>query len=308
MTKSGWKFFLVVLFICALVISLDPILARAQSGFELFFDPAQVSLDKGDTETIGIKVINGSNVNAYDLTVIYDEEIVALSSWAHGDYLSNLAIVFSENAPGQFHIAVTQLATPAVSGDGLLLNLSFKGEMPGVTTLIFQDTEFYSPQGIAMSPELSEGVVIVATVPSATKTIHPTLTSSPFYTFTPTRTLTPSNTLTRTPKFTVTGVQTDASFHFSETESFKTSPDLTEVVVNTSDSISVISTGMPDLFSAFASTDSDSPLVEERPQPVDHRKTDSQSLLNIILWSFASFLIIAILALTYLLFVRKRRI
>lgn len=308
MTHIGRKCTLLLLIVSMLVIVMKPAQVHAQENFELYFEPGEITINSGNDKSIGIMVNNGSAVNAYDLTVIYDEEIATLVSWSHGTYLSNLAIVIYENEPGRLHIAATQLATPGVSGDGALLNLVFKGELEGVTTLSMQDVEFFTPQGSGMTPALTDGVVVVSQDlnPSATPTRTQTVTPSFTVTPTRTRTSTPNAALTSTalnPIILKTNTPSSSPMMNPVTASTRTASTGAVVIPNTTKKSS---TGTPaaSLLTTTAGT-VNSPIDKTRTDIVQD-EMDSRSTLNFVLWSVAVLLTSTIFALTYLLTVRKR--
>lgn len=262
----------------------------------------------GGTETIKIAVENGMNVNAYDLTVLYDSDKVSLASWSHGAYLSNVAVVFYENEPGRLHIAATQLATPGVSGDGILLNLVFSGNNEGVSVLALADVEFYDPDGNGVAPEVAEGYLNVM---QAAPGLTPTYTVTPNLSPTPTRSHTATKTSTPTPFWTSTSVPSQTPFQFT--------------AATISGQVVTLTPGNP--ISDPAST---SPVITDAPAPrvtttlqagntkpgdaVGQENDRGDALekdgtlkwVNTILWVFAFLLVSAIIAFIYLIFIRKK--
>ena len=115
---------------------------QAQNETILNIEPADVELDLDSSATASVEVINGSNLNAYDITISYDPGILNLESWSHGSYMSNLAVLINENQPGKLHLVVIQLARPGVSGNGTLLNLVFKGVSIGTSEIYIENAEF----------------------------------------------------------------------------------------------------------------------------------------------------------------------
>lgn len=316
MKQLGQKLSSLLIFVCVLVLLIKPAQVRAQENFELYFEPDEITLNLGETEIIGITVSNGNDVNAYDLTVTYDDEIATLISWSHGNYLSNLAVMFYENEPGRFHIAATQLATPAVSGDGILLNLVFKGEVPGMTTLSLMEVEFYTPQGTGMTPELSDGVVTVTVAPYPTDTPVPTKSVTPGVSLTPTRTLTPTHTITRTPYATTQSTAFVATIQHTRTQSLsqltesafkKSQTALADAVENPLSPTGIPSIGTTDPSLLNTPDGSEDPPISKTGPVNSQGENDSLSMLNIVLWAIAFLMIIAIFVFAYLLTVRKRR-
>ncbi|MHB8194105.1 MAG: cohesin domain-containing protein [Bellilinea sp.] len=189
--------------------------ARAQSGTTLLLLPEDSALFLNSTKSINLAVLGGVDVNAFDVTILYDPQVLALESWVYGSYLSSLWRVYLENEPGEFHLAVTQLAQPGVSGDGVLLTFVFKGLGEGVSALEITNAEFSSPTGFSTKPLTEDALLTVngptktpteTAVPSLTPTASSTLTRTPSPTATRTAygAFTATRTLTRTPSPTAT--------------------------------------------------------------------------------------------------------
>ncbi len=182
----------------------------------LSVDPQQTVVPVGTEFVLELKVTGGDEVNAFDVTVNYDSYLLTLINWAHGDYLSNLALMTVVNEEGVLQVAATQLATEAASGDGVLLRLFFRSDFAGANNVEIVDATFANPQGVKAFPELEngtvEGIAAPTYTPTATATATPTITRTPFptNTFTPlpsptqTATFVPTDTLTPQPTATYT--------------------------------------------------------------------------------------------------------
>lgn len=159
-------------------INLTPLRVNAQSGAQLVIDPALININPGNLAYIDLKVIDEVRVNAFDLKVTYNPAVLSLESWTLGDYLSNLAQVKKVQEPGLLRLVYTQLATPPVSGDGILLQLVFKGIGVGNATVGLETVSFADPEGNLTYPQLTNGVIIVQSnvSPTTTPTTTPTLT------------------------------------------------------------------------------------------------------------------------------------
>lgn len=175
-------------------------------GTTLSVFPAQNSVALKGTTQVNLVVTDGSNLMAFDIVVEYDSDIVSLVEWVHGDYLSNLAIVYKVETPGLFHLACTQLATAPVSGSGDLLTFTFQGESPGITSIAISQAEFSDGLGNLSNPTIINGSLTVVNAPPATQTA--TLTPQPTATFSLTATATPLKTATPTPLMTATSTKT----------------------------------------------------------------------------------------------------
>jgi len=172
--------------------------AGAQSAARLTVTPPSSQVPVGSDLLIELTVTNGVDVNAFDLTVTYDPGVLTLNSWAHGGYLKNLAVVSEVNQPGSLRLAATQLASPPVSGDGVLLKLNFRAAAAGASPVTIARAEFASSTGAKIEPERVDGTVTAVSAPTFTATATATATA--------TRTPTPTATLTATPTRTWTTV------------------------------------------------------------------------------------------------------
>jgi hypothetical protein len=183
-----------------LVLGVALLLARplpsvkGQSTASVAVTPAKSQVPLGNAITVRLAVNGGENVNAFDVTVDYDAGLLALADWAHGDYLSNLAVVKETNEPGRLRIAATQLATPAVSGDGILLELHFNTKSAGLAQIEISEAIFATPTGTEFFPNWVGGEVSVTNDP--TYTPIPSITPTPLSTHTATATQSPTQTST----------------------------------------------------------------------------------------------------------------
>ena len=166
---------------------------HAQSGTVLALSPEESSLPLGNEVLLELTVKAGM-LNAFDLTLSYDPAVLALESWSHGDYLSNVAVVKKVEEPGLLRIAATQLARPAVSGDGVLLELTFSSTALGESRIEIVEAVLADTHGNKITPETEAGLVSVIQAPTFTHTPTPTRTPTTKPTLTPTatRTLTSS--------------------------------------------------------------------------------------------------------------------
>jgi hypothetical protein len=151
----------------------------------LFVTPEHADVPLGNQVQVAVEVYLGLNINAFDLTLIYDPDVLSLESWAHSDYLSNLANVKVEDEPGRLRIAATQLAQPAVSGDGELLILTFDTVSAGPSAIDWVEAILSDSQGNKTEPVLDGGSVEVLVAATYTPTPTPTHTPTPKPTITP---------------------------------------------------------------------------------------------------------------------------
>ena len=182
--------------------------ARAQTGPRLSVQPPESQVPVGNDLSIDLVVTNGVDVNAFDVTVTYDPNVLTLKDWAFGDYLSNLAVVSQVNQPGSLRVAATQLARPPVSGDGALLTLNFRAQAAGVSPVTITRAEFASGTGAKTEPERVNGTVMALVAPTFTPTVTVTATPTRTPTPLPTVTLTSMPTATAATIFTPTSMAT----------------------------------------------------------------------------------------------------
>lgn len=183
----------------------------AQSSPLLSVQPPSSEVRLDSTTTVLLYVTSGVDVNAFDVAFTYDAQKLSLQAWAHGGYLSNVAVVYLENQPGRFRLAATQLGRPGVSGDGTLLTFVFLGVASGLADISITHASFSSPTGVSTAPLTQDGSLTVSALtatPSGTPTITSTFTATPtaIPTITPTLTPTPTTIVstTETPRATLT--------------------------------------------------------------------------------------------------------
>jgi len=195
---------------------------EAQNDSLVSISPAESQLAIGMEVVLKVVIENGVDVNAFDVILTYNEDLLRLESWAYGDYLTNLADIPVDEEPGMIQIWNTQLATPPVSGAGVLIVLTFEGLADGVSAITLTRAELSDPQGNEMLPAVRDGSVAVGNAEEnpATATPTPTSTSTTTATIVINNTPTPTNpsastgypdsgTPTRAPTRTQqTGVQT----------------------------------------------------------------------------------------------------
>lgn len=186
---------LALILLVSLLLAALPLPVLAQGGTVLAVDPAQASVEVNEQREIHLFVTGADNLNAFDVQVEYDSDLLSLAKWEFGDLLSNLAVVKRDDLPGSFRLVATQLATPGVSGEGVLLKLTFSGKQTGSSAITITKAEFARSEGGLSLPELEHGsMTIIPAQPTATPTRTPTATLAP--TATATATFAPSATAT----------------------------------------------------------------------------------------------------------------
>ena len=196
---------LVLILLVGLLFVGLPLPVLAQGGTVVAVDPVQSNVEVNGLREIHLLVTGADNLNAFDVQVEYASGLLTLASWEFGDLLSNLAVVKRDDLPGSFRLVATQLATPGVSGDGVLLKLFFSGKQTGTSAITITKAEFARSDGGLSLPERRNGsITVIPAQPTATATATPTATFTP----TATATLTPTTTATLTPTATQTATGT----------------------------------------------------------------------------------------------------
>jgi general secretion pathway protein D len=109
----------------------------AAPAAQLHFDPANASLNVGDSATIGVSVSNVSNLYSIPLLIHYNPAVIRVEEVRDGGFLSGgnqqIAIVQRiDEQRGEIIVSATrQPNTPGVSGSGTLLGLVVRGVAPG---------------------------------------------------------------------------------------------------------------------------------------------------------------------------------
>ncbi len=142
------RFALILMLAAGWLVHLAPAAVEAQASATLLILPAESEVFLNNSKTINLVVLGGVDVNAFDVTIRYDPQVLTLESWEYGDYLSSLARVYLRDDPGEFRLAATQLARPGVNGDGILLTFTFKGTGEGSSAIDIAAATFSTPGGV----------------------------------------------------------------------------------------------------------------------------------------------------------------
>lgn len=185
-----------------LILCFTP--ANAQFEPVLSLEPTFYSVQVGEQVTLELAVTDGRDVNAFDITLVYDQAYLDLDEWSHGGYLNGLSCLHLVNQPGLLELACTQIARPPVSGDGVLLRLVFDSLAAGYSPVDLTEAIFADPMGVKTYPERVGSVIEIRPLPTLTRTS--TLTST--VTATPTVTPTQTDTQAPTTDFTATSSAT----------------------------------------------------------------------------------------------------
>lgn len=147
----------------------------AQDRAVLAVEPMMGSVEMNGQEQLRFVVSGAQNLNAFEVRVNYDADLLSVGAWEFGDLLSNLALVRLDDEPGSFRIVATQLATPGVSGNGVLLKLTFRGKALGTSPITIAKAEFARSDGGTSSAEVRNGTLtVIEGSPTTTFTSIPT--------------------------------------------------------------------------------------------------------------------------------------
>ncbi len=133
----------------------------------LRFVPEQVSLNVGQTATVGIVVENADDLFSIPLLLQYDPKVISVEEVRHGGFLSGgtqeIAIVQRiDPERGQAIISATrQPNTAGVSGTGTLVGIVVKGLAPGNASLSIVQVNARNSQQKPIPMVSSEGAVRV---------------------------------------------------------------------------------------------------------------------------------------------------
>lgn len=198
--------------------------ALAQGGTGVAVSPASASVAQGATTAIAINVSNVVSLSAYELHLQFDPNILEVTQLAHGGFIAADFTTQNtfDNISGTIDYGVSQLGKPGVSGNGALLQITFRGKATGTSTVGYRTNVVAAPSGVLLADANGNGITttlaagsVTVTGPAATPTVTPTVavptpTATPTLGPTPTSTVTPTvgPTPTRTPTATATPTST----------------------------------------------------------------------------------------------------
>lgn len=166
---------LVIMLLLALSLAVPRTDLRAQSRTVLTLSPRDPGLILGGFSTVDLFVHNAEQVNAFDIELVYDPNVLTLNSWAHGDFLGDpdqIHNISLENNPGSFRLAAVKLGFSWISGDGKLLTFTFQGTGSGVSDLTLADSTLANVDSTAVVPECEPGQIYVYSDPSTLPVYH----------------------------------------------------------------------------------------------------------------------------------------
>lgn len=316
----------VVLILFTLLMGIPPVKSvNAQQGTLVLVMPESTSLKVGETGTVMVDVINGMDLNAYDIIILYDAAVVSLDSWSHGTYFSSPVVVYKNSVPGCLQLAATQVGKPGVSGDGTILNLVFRGVAEGVSEIVLGQAQLVTYSNELVLPETGNGFITVSQYVSptftTTHTSTPTNTAMPTSTRQFTSTVTPTKTytpiITSTPKLEDTPkpefTQTITVVNLSSAlptiglveETATKSPDATsgQQVTHAADGVA---TGQTAVVGGTGEEATINGGQQNKPQNVNKNEDEIKSGMNTLLWVGAVLLVVILLAMVFHILENKK--
>lgn len=150
---------LIFLLVCSLIgpfFAVEP--AQAQiTGLSIVPNEGELILNSSNSITLDIDVTNAVELMGFDVSFSYDPSMLKLVAWGHGGMLTSLYSLRVINNPGYLRLAFTQFGVPAVSGDGVLLRLTFGGVGVGSSAVTITNAVFAAPSGAKTYPLLQQG-------------------------------------------------------------------------------------------------------------------------------------------------------
>jgi hypothetical protein len=188
--------------------------AMLQGSATVSLDPSDPEVDVGDTVDVEVVVEDVVDLYYVELYVTYDPGLLEVVDAdpdtdgiqiEAGTFLGEDATVDANEASQEDGdlLFIQEADTDAVSGDGTLATITFRGKAPGTSDIIIDDQVLY-PQDVtadAITATVQSGTITVVGDVTATVTVEGSATPSPAATALPTYTPKPSPaaSLTDTP-------------------------------------------------------------------------------------------------------------
>jgi hypothetical protein len=150
-----------------LSISLvDSVDAAGETMVSISPEYSEIFLNGDNQTAVSVTITDAVDINAFDIIITYDEEVAILTDWSHGGFLRNLICLITTNNPGYFRLVCAQNASPGVSGDGVLLNLTFAGVSKGQTQVSLEKAELSNKDNELILPTVQDGWLTTTYDPS----------------------------------------------------------------------------------------------------------------------------------------------
>lgn len=210
--------------LCALAaLSLDPHAAAAAPAGTITMNPANTSMNVGDTTAVTLDITGGANIHSVRLGISFNAAVVQIID---ADAVAPGVQILPGPFPGQDGVdgtVVQNLVSSGiinyqftlnglneVSGDGTVATIQLHGLAAGSADLSWTVTQISDANGGTTSMNGASAIVLVggAQAPTATNTPPGTATSTPVATDTPLPTGTATAAATGTPSPSATGSTT----------------------------------------------------------------------------------------------------
>jgi len=145
-----------------ILISISMVYAQDETAVSVLPAESTILINGSNLGEVEIYITDGVNVNAFDISITYDSNLLALEEVVLGDYLSNLSKIIEVDNSGFYRLGVIQIATPGVYGDGTLLTLTFSGVAPGVSAITITSLQLSTPEGSGTFPPVNHGSITTA--------------------------------------------------------------------------------------------------------------------------------------------------
>lgn len=180
-----------LLFSLLLVIGAWPASSTQAASATAALTPSSQSINVGQVTTVALQVQNVDNLFGYQVAIIFDPSLlevidadatkpgvqVALGTFLKADFVQQNG---ADNIVGAIVCVVSQLApSPAVTGSGTLLTITFRGKAQGVSNVRFTDLRLARSDGTEITTTRTDAQIAVGTtVPPTPTTIVPTATAT----------------------------------------------------------------------------------------------------------------------------------
>ena len=163
-----YLFFIILLAAVPIALRFQGSSVRAQADDtpSLIVAPPIVALmiNNNNEITLELQAANVIDLYSFDVTLAYDPAVVQLDGWALGELVStfNWKLAEERTPPGHFRLAYSKIGGSPVSGDGVLLELTFSGTNAGDSAITITEAIFVEPiQGEKTFPHLEHGFITV---------------------------------------------------------------------------------------------------------------------------------------------------
>jgi GAF domain-containing protein len=146
-------------------------IASSGAGTVISFDPAEITQSDGATFTVNVVMQGARDASYVPLQILYDPEKLEVTGVSSGNLLERdgqkAALAHREDAvAGTIQIAASRPPTaPGISGDGVLVTLTFRSKVPGRSRLRVNQTELRDPASHLTSVNGIEALVNISPSP-----------------------------------------------------------------------------------------------------------------------------------------------